>query len=215
MLSKTNKKTYTVRLGFDKKHLHKFGGNSWTIINKKDMDINPHLLFVFDLNDTIFDYLNITKLSELPICSYINSDAWVEEQVYKIDKKSHTIQVISASNPTGFILPDEDKYPNPFAEKLISIEALESNTCQKDIDCFLGGSSFVRLLDEPLWIQEAKTIRCQTCNKEMKHVLDIGYENWADERGLLTDEPFFIGEGALYFFYCDSCQELKVVSQSA
>jgi hypothetical protein len=47
----------------------------------------------------------------------------------------------------------------------------------------------------------------------MQFVAAIGHENSMGD-GQFGGAPFFIGEAALYFYFCDTCKRISVVSQS-
>jgi hypothetical protein len=78
-------------------------------------------------------------------------------------------------------------------------------------DTFVGGEGFIRVLGAPLWLQEPLDIACQ-CGDRFAYAASIGYE--VGLRGTVPDQPFFIGEGALYFFVCKRCLRVAVRSQS-
>ena len=81
-------------------------------------------------------------------------------------------------------------------------------------DTFLGGSAFIRVRGEPLWLDEPAQPIC-ACGSEMVFVACIGYENYDQPSGLVSPTlPFFIGELALYFFACLPCQRCAVLTQT-
>jgi hypothetical protein len=83
----------------------------------------------------------------------------------------------------------------------------------KAVDDFVGGNSFIRILGPPVWLEEPVEVDC-TCGLSTRYISSIGYESPKDSGGIVGGEPFFIGEGALYFFLCDSCLITTVISQS-
>ncbi|WP_394393052.1 hypothetical protein [Shewanella woodyi] len=212
---------YILEKGIDTSPLHLFGGSSWKVIDDEPYEGGPILLFVLDLKDPKLSSFAFEGLDEFPIVSYLNCDAWLAEQTYQIKPEEKTIYLKSKGKEVGYILPDEDKLPNPLPEVELSLRnmsnseyPIDENSYWKNTDDFLGGESFVRVAGMPLWLQEPRDIKC-SCGKEMVYVMGLGYEGWNEPFKLLSDEPFCFGEGALYAFYCSECFELKVISQTS
>ncbi len=198
---------------------HLFGGESWKVIDKNPIADGPALLFVLDLNDPKLCSLDIKGLRELPICSYINSDVWLNEQTFKINANKNEVLLISKSSKNINVADVEDFLPNPLPKKGIKLRKMKDSEYPVDeksywenTDDFLGGGSFVRVCGSPLWLQEVSPTKC-SCNSNMKHIMSIGYEGWGEDFQYIDNAPFFIGEAALYVFFCDSCLEMKVISQ--
>jgi hypothetical protein len=200
---------------------HIFGGSSWEVVDTQPIADGPALLFVLDLSDPKLSCLDINSLKLLPICSYINSDVWLHEQVYKIH--DHPKEVLLLSKTTGNVhtSDEEDRMPNPLPEKKIDLREMKDSeypvneeSYWKNTDDFLGGLSFFRVSQNPLWLQEIKMVQC-SCRSEMKHVMSIGYEGWGGPFQYICGMPFFLGESALYVYFCDSCSESRVISQSS
>ncbi len=99
---------------------------------------------------------------------------------------------------------------------LIEIEGSEypfdENSYWENTDSFLGGQSFFRVAGNPLWLQEPQKVNCTFCS-EMTHIMSIGYEGWGGPFQYIDEIPFFLGESALYVFFCDDCSEVRVISQ--
>jgi hypothetical protein len=202
-------------------HKHKFGGNSWEIIDNQPISDGPVLLFVLDLSDPKLLPLDIVSLSELPICSYINSDVWLQEQVYKVNENTKEILLISKTSEKVITLDDKDRLPSPLPEKEIDLREMKSSEYPTDEDSywrntneFLGGQSFFRVAGSPLWLQDAKNVQCSCCS-DMTYVMSIGYEGWGGPFKYVEQMPFFLGEAALYVYFCDKCTELKVICQTS
>lgn len=122
-------------------------------------------------------------------------------------------------NPNS--LDEESEFPHPLPERNIDLMSLKADLYPIDeekywkaTDDFLGGKSFFRVAGCPLWLQEPEIVKC-LCNDKMVHIMSIGYENWLGPFQYLEDKPFFIGETALYAFFCDKCCILKIISQSS
>jgi hypothetical protein len=200
---------------------HRFGGSSWKIVDAQPIDDGPALLFVLDLTDPKLSGLGVNSLKELPICSYINSDVWLQEQVYTIHNDTKEVVLLSKKTENVYTLDDEDRMPNPLPEKSVDLRAmkdseypLDEDSYWENTDDFLGGQSFFRVAGNPLWLQESKKVHCSCCT-EMTHVMSIGYEGWGGSFQYIDEMPFFFGESALYIFFCGSCSELRVISQSS
>ncbi len=200
---------------------HRFGGSSWKVVDALAIDDGPALLFVLDLSDPKLSGLGINSLKELPICSYINSDIWQHEQVYKINGETKEVLLLSKNTENVSILENEDRMPNPLPEKIVEIRGmkdaeypLDEDSYWKNTDDFLGGQSFFRVAGNPLWLQELKKVHCSCCS-EMNHVMSIGYEGWDGPYQYIDGMPFSLGESALYIYFCDKCSELRVISQSS
>lgn len=198
---------------------HVFGGNSWGVANTLSNNDDPILLFVLDLNDPKLSSLSINGLQQLPIFSYINSDIWLEEQVYKINPDNKDVKFTHITNEINYVLPDEDKIPNPLNETSLELRdmfsseyPLNENLYWSNLDEFLGGKSFIRVCGNPLWIQDPQKIKC-TCEDDMEYVMGIGYEGYDEPFLFMDDKPFFFGETALYAFFCKKCLEVKIISQ--
>ena len=211
---------YIVEAG-ESKFKHRFGGVSWHIVSNPHSNDVPALLFVLDLADPRLSSLRTNSIPELPVCSYINCDLWRHEQIYEIHNATKEVFQLSGVTGDAYIMKDEDRLPNPLPEKKVYLREmkaseypLDEGAYWKNTDDFLGGNTFFRLGGRPLWLQEARTVTC-TCASDMKYVMSIGYEGWDGPYRYINQEPFFIGEAALYVFFCVSCLQIRVISQSS
>lgn len=211
-------KGWIAELG-DELYNHKFGGSSWQVEDTIPLCGNPTLLIVLDLKDPRLQELSGVGSDELPLCSYINCDVWHSPQRFQIYPESRRILLIGRQ-ATSFSLSDEDAFPNPLREKSLilrpmgkSESPLDENSYWEACDSFVGGKAFIRVLGPPLWMTQPEGRKC-SCGKTMKYVAGIGYEQYDNPSGITNDTPFFIGEGALYFFLCPSCLIEEVISQS-
>lgn len=214
-------KGYVVECEKTSDYKHRFGGSSWKIVDNTPIEDGPALLMVLDLCDPRLSGLGISSLDELPICSYINCDVWLQEQVYKVDSRTKEVLLISQKAISKGTLDDEDKMPNPLPEKFIDLREMsdleypiDEDSYWRNTDDFLGGRSFFRVAGNPLWLQEPKKINC-SCKTQMSFIMCMGYEGWSGPFQYIDKMPFFLGESALYFYYCDSCGELRVISQTS
>lgn len=212
---------YIVEPSASLKYKHRFGGSSWKVFDEKKVEDGPVLLFVLDMSDPKLLGIDVGPLKELPICSYINSDVWVDEQIYKIDEKAREVFLVKKNPIEPNILDYEDRLPNPLPEKEIVLRGMQNSEYPIDeesywkiTDDFLGGDSFFRVAGSPLWLEKVEYVEC-SCHSEMCHIMSIGYEGWDNSFQYINDFPFFIGEAALYIYFCKNCLELKVFSQSS
>jgi hypothetical protein len=201
---------------------HRFGGSSWNTATATGLDVCdlPALLLTFDLRDPRLNSLSVPYLNELPICSFINSNIWEEKQVYEIIPDTHTVRLVSIDQVDPSDNDEDIRLHLPFPEKDLRLRAMEVEDYPLDEDSywdncdkFVNGSSFIRVLGPPIWLQWVEEERCE-CGLTMKYVCSIGYEHNDNPSGLIPDAPFFIGEGALYFFLCSNCLRIVVISQS-
>lgn len=214
-----NVKGYFIKLGGEK-YNHYFGGSGWKVIDKKiDFD-GPSLLLTLDLNDPSLKKLKNPLLNELPLCSYLNCSVWEDEQVFQIVPENKEVHQIKKNVSSPEPAMDEDKLPNPLPRRSVHIEDIDPDEYPisedlywKACDNFLGGDGFIRLL-QPLWLENVETQVC-SCGKEMIFTCCIGYENHETKPDFIDGGPFFLGEAALYFFYCDRCLIVKSVCQSS
>ena len=130
------------------------------------------------------------------------------------------VQFIDHSGSGYFELPEDFCFRKPIATCIDGSSrdddhgiALSKDDYWKARDEFLGGKAFVRILGPPIWLQNPDFVVCE-CGRESLYFCSIGYE-YLEEYGLFAGRPFFIGEGALYFFICKSCRRVVVKSQSS
>lgn len=198
---------------------HQFGGNEWKIQDNKEIAGGPTLLINLDLSDPRLSQLHIDKLHSLPICSYINCDLWSKPQHFKILPDDKKVVLIEHSKHSSITLNNEEMFSNPLPATWIKLRQMIESEIPFDeesyweaCDTFIGGSSFIRILGEPLWLQSPEEPVC-FCGNEQKYFCSIGYET-NEPLGVLKDKLFFIGEAALYFFLCAKCLIVSVLSQS-
>lgn len=199
---------------------HRFGGESWQVIDPEPAFGGPTLLLTTDTRQPGLDALRIPACDELPLASYANCDIWVGKQVFRISPKERQLYLISREISLPTPLSEEHRFPSPLPERSLQLRPMRDHEIPSDeqmywraCDSFAGGDAFIRILGPPLWVDEPVEVAC-LCGVSAGYVASIGYENYARPSGLLDRQPFFLGESALYFFLCQKCQLLTVVSQS-
>ena len=197
---------------------HTFGGSSWDVSDKNDDLPIPALVMTLDLNDPRISLPKIDGLHSLPICSHINSDAWMRMQSYQINPDNRSIDLVSEDD-AFFQLNEMDRFPNPLPESRMVLGKMdrEDYPINEEMywtacDRFLGSSSFLRVLGPPVWLQWVDEPVCE-CGLSVEYICSVGYEDYQHPGGIIPGRPFFIGEGALYFFLCPQCVKVVVTSQ--
>ncbi|HEX5446166.1 MAG TPA: hypothetical protein VFW87_20225 [Pirellulales bacterium] len=195
---------------------HRFGGSSWTLIDQRPLFGGPTLLFVLDLRDPLLAALRGPDLAELPICTYASCGAWAWPQAYRIVPHDMEILLIQKTDP-----PTDEHYlefAGPLPEKSLDVIPMTSSDYPtseelywQGCDRFLGGTRFIRILGPPLWLYAPAVVRCE-CRRAMDYVAALGYEN-TREPSAYIDGGLFLGEGAIYWFFCRHCRVLAVISQ--
>lgn len=211
---------YAVENGYGK-HRHYWGGESWAVTPKReecDVDF-PAQLLTLDLRDPCLKKLQSMNSSELPLFSFINSNAWEGTQIYRLVPHEKRIELLNCNPQDVTLSPAEISYSLPFPERVVFLRRLEIqetplteesywNCC----DQLLGGGAFIRVL-QPLWMLEEETYTCD-CRNTMTFVACIGHESLGSSNGIVNGRPFFIGEGVLYYFFCVKCLTVLVTMQS-
>lgn len=194
---------------------HHWGGTSWITVGDTVDDWT--VLMTLDLHDPRLRTLS-TKHTHLPLPTVLNSDAIESPQAYVFDSQRREVrQTMRRDNATpvhpqvAFTLPLEHRQFDLRPMRAVEIPAEDDADAHCDVmDTFVGGSSFIRVAGEPFWLQFPEQHVC-SCGRPMSYVAAVGYE--ADSAGWLSERPFFWGEGALYFFYCDDCSRVLVSCQ--
>lgn len=200
--------------------IHTFGGERWILEDENPVGDGPHLIISLDLNDPRLSSLQSARSDFLPVCSYINSDVWVRPQSYTFASQRRTVFYLNHSDNDVYALPSSLAYENPLPEGIFGLRemtqtelGLTEDDYWKASDTFIGGQSFIRILGPPIWLQGEEVVEC-TCGESASYFCSIGYE-FPEDYGFLGGAPFFIGEGALYFFICFDCTRIEVRSQSS
>src|SRR6516225_4208037 len=95
---------------------HRFGGDTWKVIDAQYPFGDPTLLVVLDLNDPVFVSQNLGNLRELPLCSHINCYAFSGKQEFQIDLSSKTVRLSWKESNQAEELESDLQYPNPLPE---------------------------------------------------------------------------------------------------
>jgi hypothetical protein len=211
-----NARGWIAELGKDKFN-HKFGGDSWTIVDPDSLQEAPTLLLTFDLADPRLESIDAKDLVEIPLPSYINYDLWIEPQHYKIQPESRHAHLVKRGHSFTTRLEDS-RYPTPLPEKPLTLREMDASEYGLDdkdywaaCDTFVGGPSFIRVLGKPLWLQNAIDSVC-LCGVPQAFICSIGYDV-AKPSQLIDEGHFFVGEAGLYFFLCCHCLIVSVISQ--
>jgi hypothetical protein len=193
---------------------HRFGGESWAVVDSAPVAAGPTLLLTFDLHDPLFAALAL-QLDELPLCTYTTHD--FAPQLYRIDSRNRRVELLDKKGPSTEVHLAE--FTPPFQEQPIRIEPMiESDyPTTKELywqacENFLGGARFMRVLGPPLWLYAAATIKC-VCGRAMEYVCSVGYETQPPLSGLLPNEAICFGEMAIYWMVCRKCQNVAVITQ--
>ena len=212
---------WTACLGPDDYH-HRFGGSSWTVEGNRLQEDAPAILLNLDLTDPRLKDLDRANIGELPLCSYLNCGIWEQEQIYQLHPGEKKISLVQPFNDPVDYAEREDYIRVPMGEKRITLVKMgdgdipvDEDSYWRACDSFLGGDHPIRILGAPLWLQEAESPEC-ICHKKMKYIASIGYENFNEPAGFLDqDNPLFLGEIAIYFFFCMDCSIIKVIGQDS
>lgn len=208
---------FIAELGADRWH-HRFGGSSWEVFDPNGVYGGPSLILVLDLADPRLEHI-VADASELPLASYINCSAWVGRQHFSIDHAARRLVLVYREVVDPEPLDELVRLPSPLPERQLRLRTMVGDELLLDDDAretaadeFVGGHAFLRILGPPLWLYFPVEESC-ICGHKMDYLAAVGYENYSRPAGYLDDEPFFIGEGALYFFICARCRNLTVLSQ--
>lgn len=206
---------FIAELGSDR-YAHRFGGDSWRVQAPAGASPLPRLLLVLDLADPKLEFESAN--AELPLCSRVDGMS-LDPQSYLVDfgKRQASFEGAAWNEP----LDPRDSLPDPLVEKPLRLRpALPAeDSSQTDVyqvhDTFLGGPSFLRIGGDPLWLTGPEAVRC-ACGATSRFVAGVGYEKYDDPSGIVDAvTPFFLGELALFFFLCTTCNRITVISQSS
>jgi hypothetical protein len=205
---------------------HRFGGNSWRVVDPHSVYGGPTLLLTLDLADPRLAALRMPGVGEIPLGSYLNCDAGDWPQWFRIEPETRTLSMVRRDRDSPEALPEECWFPNPMPETTLRLSPMgpadwpiDEESYSRIRDSFIGfpgRSAFIRVLGPPLWLEEAvPEVKC-TCGTPMRYVCGIG-----SERGpATTGEPSafvggngFVGVAARYFFLCQECRELMVMAE--
>jgi hypothetical protein len=184
-LHRAEPKGWVTRLG-ENKYAHKFGGESWLVIDPEVSDFVPTLLLVLDLKDPKLAGLQIENLNELPLCSHINCSIWVGKQVFQIEPTLRTVVLVERqpNEPESW----QTGFPNPLPEKQIKLCPMKDNDYPLTKEYywqasknFCDGTSFIRVMGTPLWMDPVVTEDDEhphcSCGSSIQYICSIGHLN--------------------------------------
>ena len=199
---------------------HRFGGECWCIQGYLGHPDRPAELMTIDFSDVALEQAGLGFSGCIPLCSYVNSRVWEAEQVYRFEDNG-TVTFLGRPAGCDEMQPKACRLPVPLPERGLELRPMQADEMPVDeeaywrlCDAFLGGDGFIRILGAPLWMQDPQPVVC-TCSSQMTHVLSLGYEPYGGPYTVFPDQPFFLGEAALYFFVCIDCSIVRVLSQSS
>lgn len=197
-------------------YAHRFGGDRWTIECPSESSPEPWLFVTLDTRDP---RIGIGRgATELPLCSRGDYET-PERQSYRFYPSTRTV-VFDEPGWNVEQHPD-DLLLRPLDERKLHLRTADASeeprTADKYAvqDTFLGGTRFIRVGGEPLWLDRPVDVRCPAGHDAL-FIAAMGYEPYTRPSGIVSPtRPFFIGELALYFFICYPCQRIIVISQPA
>jgi hypothetical protein len=192
-------------------YAHTFGGSRWKTLFEGAPAAGVQTILTLDLTDPRLGLAG--DVSELPLCSHL----WVvrtDRQSYRLDPTALTIALDVPPWEPG--PADMAVFHRPFPLRTLRLrDAIreEFGPHYDAIDTFIGGSAFIRVRGEPLWLGDPQNVLCE-CGRASEFVASVGYETSRNPSGIVdTDTEFFLGELALYFFACLPCRRVTVLSQ--
>ena len=197
---------------------HRFGGRDWSAEGPLEKLGAPALLVCIDLEDPVLDPLPSFDGNELPLFSYIGHDGLLQRQKYcfrLLERQARCEYVEGNADP----LPPDVRLPTPLQPRSLVLRPMtaieipfDEESQGKAWHTSLGGDSFLRIGGPPLWIQDPQDGICD-CGSECRYIASIGYEAYSRPSGYISQsDPFFIGELAMYFFWCADCKAMWVES---
>jgi hypothetical protein len=201
---------------------HRFGGDSWRVLDPRSVYGGPTLLLTLDLADPRLAVLRVPWVSEIPLASYLNCDAGDWEQRFRIEPETQTLLMVARERDSPEAPPQEYWFPNPLPETRVRLRPMnpadwpiDEESYNNIRDSFLGGPAFIRVLGPPLWVQAAlEEIKC-ACGMPMCYVCGLRYESDPTYSGepsaFLAGAGFEAAETAHHFFWCQQCRELLVI----
>ena len=194
---------------------HFFGGSAWIPDYPTGAVPPPLLLITLDRRDPKLGALS-AESGEIPLVSRVDGME-LEPQIYSINMQAS--QVVFMGKPWNCPVDPRDALPEPLPLRSVRLRNVMSSEdplviSKYDVqDTMLGGEAFIRVGGDPIWLTDGENVVCE-CGKDMQFVASVGYENYDAPSGFIDkNTPFFIGELALYFFICQDCMKMNVLSQ--
>jgi hypothetical protein len=205
---------------------HRFGGDSWRVVDPDSVFGGPTLLLTLDLADPRLAVIRTPGLDEIPLASYLDCDANNGDQRFRIEPETRTLTMVAREKEVPKSYSEEYRFPNPLPETRLRLRPMTLGDWPIDEEShdrienrFLGGPDFIRVLGPPLWVEESlEGVKC-TCGKPMRYLCGLGY----DDRPTRSGEPsafvagagFMALDGAFQFFLCQQCREILVMTDAS
>ena len=199
---------------------HLFGGNRWAVAGSLKHLGDPVVLACLDLRDPrLASAMFPESMTRLPLASYINHDGLLIQR-YSVDDLSQSIRILDVSGQ-ACPLPESGRIFVPIPETKLSLRPMvkseiptDKDSDQAACDSLVGGSGFFRIGGPPVWLQGESKVSCR-CERAPTYLAALGYESYDKPQGYLGGaDPFFLGEMALYFLWCEKCELVTVEMQS-
>jgi hypothetical protein len=194
---------------------HRFGGNSWQVIDEKEVCGGPSLLMTLSLADSRLETLKSASLEELPLCSYVNTDIVSGNQIFEIQPASRRVMMLQHRQLADYQTRPEFLLPTRITEVPLSLRPMRDDEYPTTLENLYraqgnlhGGPAFIRILGAPVF-GDGQTVFPCACGRTMTFVATIGWESAPTGR-MLNGKEFFIGEGTLNFYFCPHCLFLLV-----
>ena len=202
---------------------HSIGGKDW-----KHIDIGSHhdpmLMLTIDFRDPHFAQFQSSGLVELPIvffeenptadisASYHVSKNRIITFLYQNKQMKSEIDLVEKNTGSLDVIPCIID-PLPIDQFCVNEEnywtACEAFWTCGDRD---GNPSVIRILGEPVWSQWVFEEFCEYGSK-MDYVVSIGYDV-SNNSKLSPGKQFMFIEGGMYFFFCQHCCNIHMITQS-
>jgi|LakWasMet57_HOW8_FD_contig_31_473215_length_1534_multi_3_in_0_out_0_2 hypothetical protein len=197
-------------------YAHVFGGDSWKLVAPPGSGAAPALVLTLDPTDKRLEL--DWHPGHLPLASRLDG-AIPKRQSYVVHQDSQTLSF--EGPPWRTTIDEASTLPNPLPERPLRLRPMKGDenpatapTKYEVQDTFLGGTGFLRIGGDPLWLLRPERVEC-SCGRGMTFLACVGYEQYDKPSGLIAPGvPFFLGELALYFFGCRPCARVLVVSQA-
>lgn len=138
--------------------------------------------------------------------------------MFQIDPDSNTVELIETEVSRDEVLEEIYRLPSIFPEHRLTLRTMlpteypvDERSYELALDSFDGDDAFLRVLGPPVWVNWIQDVIC-TCGLKTMYIASVGSEG-SNGRRVLSDRNFFYGEGCLYFFFCEECLILAVISQ--
>lgn len=196
---------------------HSFGGEDWTVGVPESSSPAPAVILTLQTSDERLTLGWPPGL--LPLSTRMDA-ALPRRQAYVVRPE---VRRVDFEAPAWHATGDQIcPLPNPLPARPLALRPVRGN---EDLaaapdryevqDTFLGGSGFLRIGGEPVWLLDPERVEC-TCGQQMRFIACVGYENYTNPSGLVGPQvAFFLGELALYFFGCQPCARVVVAMQPA